>query len=750
MENTYQYLLYILFALAIIDLVVGVSNDAVNFLNSAIGSQVASVRTILIVASLGILLGATFSNGLMEIARSGVFKPAFFTFEGVIIIFMAVMLSDVILLDVFNSIGLPTSTTVSVVFELLGAGFAVGLLYSYAQGNGFGKINDFVNFASTGRIIGGIFLSVLFAFTLGTVVQYVARALFTFNLKKGLRKYGAIFSGLAITSITYFLIIKGLKGSSFVNDQQINWVMAHTRDVIVISILFWSLFTWVLMRFFQANPLKIVVLLGTFALAMAFAGNDLVNFIGVAVAAWQSFEVWVVSGVPADVFTMQVLEQEMVTPTYMLLGAGVVMTITLWFSAKARKVTETEVNLSRQDEGDERFRPNALSRAIVGGAISVGKVFNGFLGAKTAERLNLRWEKIELEIDGSADDKPSFDLLRAAMNLTLASILIAYATSQKLPLSTTYVSFMVAMGSSLADRAWGKESAVYRVAGVINVFAGWILTAVIAFVSAAIIGAILYYTGTVGMIVLTLLALGQLVRSHFVFSRKQKEEAQDNVEFKKPLVSLQDALEISKTTTVESLKNQEKVLILTLKSMIGDNKDVLLETVAKMKKLQKKSDKMQAKIIKHISTMPEPNVEVGRMYILVFDLLQDLNQSASVMVNTCANHVMNHHGQPKSEYIDLLIEIEKRLRRYLTEIENAIEHMRFDKMPLVTQHKRELLSFINENLDEQVLKVQTGEIGNRFGNLQTRILLELRDVVAVAGRVFTVYYNFSQKHQRNS
>lgn len=746
METTYLYILYLLFALAIIDLVVGVSNDAVNFLNSAIGSKVATVRTILIVASLGILLGATFSSGLMEIARSGVFKPAFFSFEMVMIIFMAVMLSDVLLLDVFNTLGLPTSTTVSIIFELLGAAFAVGLLYSFSQGNGFEQINSFVNFSSTGRIIGGIFLSVIIAFSIGTLIQYGARALFTFQLKKGLRKYGAVFSGIAITSITYFLIIKGLKGSSFVSDSQIKWVMTHTRDVIVINVLFWSLITWVAMRFFDINPLKVVVLLGTFALAMAFAGNDLVNFIGVAIAAWQSFKFWTASDLSASEFSMDVLNEQMVTPTYMLLSAGAVMTITLWFSAKARKVTETEVNLSRQDEGEERFRPNALSRAIVGAALQAGQAFNGLLGKQTAARLSLRWEKMEHDLEIGEDEKPAFDLLRAAMNLTLASILIAYATSQKLPLSTTYVSFMVAMGTSLADRAWGKESAVYRVAGVLNVFAGWLLTAVIAFIGAALMGVILYFTGTYGIVGLTVMVFFQLIRSHITFTRKQKEEALEKADFKSPALNVEEALEISKTTTVESLKTLEKVLILTLKSMIGDNRDVLLDTVQRMKKLKKKSEKVQSKIIKHVGNMPEVNVEVGRLYILVFDLLQDLNQSASLLVDTCSDHVLNHHGQPNRKFLDTLIETEQRLRRYLTEIEKGIENMQFNQMPAIAQHKREILGFIKIQLDDQVMQIQNGEVGNRFGGLQTRILLELRDVVAVSARIFKVYYEFSLKH----
>jgi hypothetical protein len=743
-ESTYQILLYSLFTLAAIDLIVGVSNDAVNFLNSAIGSKVAHVRTILIVASLGILIGTTFSSGLMEVARKGVFVPSFFTFETIMMIFMAVMLTDIVLLDVFNSIGLPTSTTVSIVFELLGSAFAIGILHSFSQDiNGFENFGSFLNFDSALKIISGIFLSIFFAFTIGALVQYITRLLFTFNLKKGLSKYGSIFSGMAITAITYFLIIKGLKGSSFIAPEQMDWVKQHTLDIVLVSAIFWSLAAFIVMRFLKLNPLKLIVLLGTFSLAMAFAGNDLVNFIGVGVAAWQSFNFWQDSGLPADQFTMEVLEQSIQTPTILLLAAGVIMIVTLWLSSKARRVTETEVNLGRQDAGEERFKPNFISRQIVGFSLRANASFRAVLSNEIIQRIDKSFEKYEVDALPE-EDNPAFDLLRAAVNLTMASILIAYATSLKLPLSTTYVSFMVAMGTSLADRAWGKDSAVYRVAGVINVILGWLMTALVAFVSAGIMGTILYFTGFYGVIGLTVFAGIALTHSHFTFKRKQREEAQERFEYGTEEIKFEAALEKSREITVDSLNNLEKVLILTLKSMIGNNRDILMETVSRMKSLQKRSDKVQTKVLKQIKQMPDGNIELGRLYLLVYDLLQDLNQSSGLLVKTCNDHVMNYHGQPGREFLDLMIELEQRLRRYLSKIEKAVETMDFADYQPYLEQKRALLQFINENLDQQIAALQKGQLSSRFANLQTRILLEFKDVIAASARVLKLYHEFSK------
>ncbi|NBP71230.1 MAG: inorganic phosphate transporter, partial [Cytophagia bacterium] len=356
--DIFSVFLVILFITALVDLIVGVSNDAVNFLNSAIGSRVASVRVILTVASVGILLGSVFSNGMMEVARNGLFNPEYFTFREVMYIFLAVMITDIILLDIYNNLGLPTSTTVSLVFELLGAAFIVGILTSLDKGIHWFEIpfHNILNFSSAITIVSGIFLSIFLAFIVGSAVQYLSRLVFTFSLNHSLKKYGAVFSGLAITTIFYFLLIKGAKGSAFVSDTQAEWVMNNSWAINIVAFLFWSIAIQLLLWFTTVNPLRIVVLLGTFALAMAFASNDLVNFIGVAIGGLVSFQSWQQSGISADVFNMGVLNQELQTPAWILLVAGVVMVLTLWFSAKSRKVTETEVSLGRQDDGDERFK----------------------------------------------------------------------------------------------------------------------------------------------------------------------------------------------------------------------------------------------------------------------------------------------------------------------------------------------------------------------------------------------------------
>ncbi|HOO10424.1 MAG TPA: inorganic phosphate transporter, partial [Cyclobacteriaceae bacterium] len=349
--SIYLVLICVLFSLAFIDLIVGVSNDAVNFLNSAIGSKVASFKTILIVASLGILLGASFSSGMMEVARKGIFNPAFFTFDKVMIVFLAVMLTDIILLDFYNTLGLPTSTTVSLVFALLGGALVTGLLIAFDNGYGFEKWVEIINYSSALTIVSGIFLSVFISFIVGAMVQHVSRIVFTFDFERNLKRYGAVFSGIAITTIIYFLLIKGVKGSTLVSPKQIDWILAHTWVIVVISLAFWSIAIQILMWWKRINPLKAVVLLGTFSLAMAFAGNDLVNFIGVSIAGLISFQSWAASNIPATEFNMAGLGLSVVTPSWILLLSGFIMVVTLWTSAKSRKVSETEVSLSRQDEG---------------------------------------------------------------------------------------------------------------------------------------------------------------------------------------------------------------------------------------------------------------------------------------------------------------------------------------------------------------------------------------------------------------
>ncbi len=668
--NFYLVLIVILMTIAVVDLIVGVSNDAVNFLNSAIGSRVASFRVILTVASIGILCGSLFSSGMMEIARNGIFNPSYFPFDKIMIVFMAVMLTDIILLDFFNSLGLPTSTTVSLIFELLGAALVTGLLLAFDSGYGFEKWPEIINYSSAVTIIIGIFLSVFLSFIVGSIVQHIARIIFTFKLKKSLRKYGAIFSGIAITAIIYFLLIKGAKGSSFITDSQVKWISANTVVIVLISMVFWSIIIQVLMWWKKINPLKIVVLLGTFSLAMAFAGNDLVNFIGVSVAGLVSFQAWTASGIPASDFTLGILNEKIVTPTWLLLVGGLVMVATLWTNSKSRKVTETEVSLGRQDDGDEKFKPNLVSRALVGSAVWIGRQIEKIIPERWSRILSIRFEK---ESSGDiAADQASFDLIRASINLVVASVLIAYGTSQKLPLSTTFVTFMVAMGSSFADQAWGRESAVYRVAGVINVIAGWLVTAIVALLSSGLLALIMYYTGNVGAIVLTAVAAFLLIRSHVVFSRKEKEEKADATLLEQKQLSAQQAAEESRKNTIQALETIQSTLEKSLRALLSENTEPLRKAHTQLEKLKTQNEKLDSRIIKFVRKMDKGNLATGRLYIQVFDLMQDLYQSTRLINDVIMTHVVNHHNPPKKKYADLTETIEKQISVFIKKSITAI------------------------------------------------------------------------------
>ena len=508
--DSFLAIVIVLLILAAADLIVGVSNDAANFLNSAIGSRVASRKVILGVASVGILLGALASTGMMEIARKGIFDPSYFSFADVMVIFLAVMLADIILLDLYNSLGLPTSTTVSIVFELLGAAMMVGWLKIQFGSTEATSIWQMINTSKLGEIISGIFLSVLIAFTVGSALMWAARFLLTFHIERSVQRWGSLMAGMAISFIIYFMLVKGLKETDLMRGPAGLWVNAHIIPVMACTFLGLTALAYLLQRIVAMNPLRLVVLAGTFALAMAFAGNDLVNFIGVPVTGYQAFQMWQVSSVAADEFMMGGMAGAAETPTYLLYIAGVVMVLTLWFSAKARKVTDTEVNLARQGSGTEKFRSHLLARVIVRSAQRAGNLFSTVLGRRNRAIVNRRFSGHGTQ----HADAPAFDLLRAAMNLMLSSVLIAAATKLKLPLSTTYVTFMVAMGTSLSDRAWGAESAPQRVAGVMNVIAGWFLTALLAFLAAAVMALIIHYGGNWTGVVLFVLVGAIVIRSH--------------------------------------------------------------------------------------------------------------------------------------------------------------------------------------------------------------------------------------------
>jgi phosphate/sulfate permease len=743
----FQIIIGILVVLAIADLIVGVSNDAVNFLNSAVGSKAASFRTILIIASVGVVVGTLFSNGMMQIARNGIFQPEFFTFDKVMIIFLAVMLTDVILLDVYNTLGLPTSTTVSLIFELLGASFTVGVLYLIDQHQPVSALSNVINHKGALIIIGGIFFSVLVAFVVGSGVHFLARLIFTFKLKKSLRTLGPVFTGISVTVIFYFLLIKGLEGSTLVGEEEIKWVSGHTLELLAASLVLFTLITGLTMRFSDFNPLRMIVLLGTFSLAMAFAGNDLVNFIGVSVAAYSSYSAWSASGVSPDQFNMSVLNDQVSTPSLFLLGAGVIMVLTLWLSAKSRKVTETEVSLGRQSEGDEKFQSSALSRWLVGGVLFVGNHTVRHLPEDWKENLTKRLKK-PVEKKRKADD-PSFDLLRASVNLIVSSALIAYGTSNRLPLSTTFVTFMVAMGSSFADQAWGRESAVYRVSGVIQVISGWLATALVAFIGSALVGLILYFTGFPGMVVISIFTFGLLAYSQIQFKRTEKSKATDDLTTVGQ-TSVASIIDNGKLKAAENVKQVQRLLAISFKSLLLEEASQLKEQKRQMKNLASDNKKVSDKIIKYIRNVEPKELQVGRLNLQVFDVLQDLYQSADLIADICREHVMNYHSRPSKSFEKLMVELENKSTFYFSVVEQAIKQMDFNDREKEMRTYADLLEFIANCLDDQVREIQQGEISNRLALVQTRILLEMTDVIETSHQLYQLYQAFSSSYKNET
>ena len=561
-------MLFGLALLAVIDLIVGVSNDAVNFLNSALGSKAISFKTIMIVASVGVAVGAIFSSGMMEVARKGIFNPGEFMFDEIMVIFMAVMITDIILLDFFNSIGLPTSTTVSIVFELLGAAVAIAILKVYSSGDPLSNLLNFINTSKATEIIFGIVVSVLIAFTVGGIIQWITRFLMTFNFEDKNKWYGAIFSGIALTAITYFIFIKGIKGTTYADDNLSLLNGLTIKDflelkvgwIIVVSSIFWSLLSFVMIKFLKTNIYKLIIIVGTFALALAFAGNDLVNFIGVPVAAYNSYLEWSISGIEASSFPMDILATKVPTNNFLLLCAGLIMVMTLWFSSKSKSVVQTSIDLSNQNSVNERFKPNFISRIIVRYSIKTSNLISSSYPDKFKNLVNERFNQSNTLLNKiDIKERPAFDMVRAAVNLMVASVLISIATSMKLPLSTTYVTFMVAMGTSLADRAWGSESAVYRVAGVLNVIAGWFFTAIVAFTAAALVAFLMNLNVQIMFPILLFTAIGLLINSSIKYRNNKITSDSLSLNSNAETRSVKGVISESSKTVSKALKRGGKI-----------------------------------------------------------------------------------------------------------------------------------------------------------------------------------------------
>jgi len=741
------FLVVVLFVLAITDIIVGVSNDAVNFLTSGIGSKAAPYKVILLMAVIGIVIGSVFSSGIMEIARKGIFHPEMFTFDKIMWVFLAVMLTDIILLDIFNSLGLPTSTTVSIVFELLGAAMVVGILFSIDKNDNISEALNYINFDSTVSIVSGIFLSVVIAFTSGVVFQYLFRQLFTFDYTKRLKKFGAVFAGLGVTCIVYFLLIKGLKGTTLVDSGLINEVTANIVPILTGLYLTVTLICFLLQRFAGVNPLKIVVLAGTLALDMAFAGNDLVNFIGVPITGYLAFQNWAASGVPADEFYQTYLASEdVIVPSYMLLMAGTIMALTIWFNAKARKVTETEVNLSRQDEGDERFKANAVSRSIVKSSLMLGNMISVFLprNAYKNYRLKIEKDKLQLATNVQSENSPAFDLVRASSNLIIASVIIAWATSMKLPLSTTYVTFMVAMGSSLADRAWGRESAVYRVAGVLSVIGGWLITAVIAFVTAGFFALILYKTEETGSYVLITITVMYIVFSHINFARKEKKAAKMKGKFTALEASDLDLFERNKRMVNNVLLEVSQNYHSTILSLNESNLPQLKKVNADMDEMVQYGFKIRSKSIKYIKELQTTDKETAEVILYSTDLLQDMIQSAKFLTEESLEYMNNLHQAPQKSFIKIIGKLNNKMEVFFNLTIQGLEDPLNIDYDLIRKNRDELREFSTSNLGRQISEIQKRNLGTKQAILQTNIFLQSRDILAVMLRISKMY----RKYQR--
>jgi phosphate/sulfate permease len=727
MENFYIILVVILFALAISDLIVGVSNDAVNFLNSAIGSKVAPRYVIMIIASIGILVGTTFSSGMMEVARKGIFHPDQFYFSEIMIIFLAVMLTDVVLLDVFNTLGLPTSTTVSIVFELLGAAVAVALIKINHLGQTAADLGMYINSGKALAIISGILLSVIVSFTVGSVVMYLTRLVFSFNYKITFKYFGAIWGGIAITAITYFILIKGAKGSSFLASDTTDWIKSNTTLIIFYSFIGWTILLQALYWLVKLDILKMIVLVGTFALAMAFAGNDLVNFIGVPLAGLKSFQTFIANpGADPDGMLMVALVGKSKANTFILLIAGMVMVITLWLSKKARKVTETELNLSRQSSGSERFGSSMLSRTIVRTAMDISSAVEKITPKIMKSGIGKRFDDSEYqkEIKKQAD-APSFDMVRASVNLTVASILISFATSLKLPLSTTYVTFMVAMGSSLADKAWGRESAVYRITGVVTVIGGWFMTAITAFTVAFIIALVISWGGAIAIGALVLIALYTVIRTHVSFHKKQARNSAkrlDDGELHADNIMTKCSLEVRRM-----LKSVSKVFDETIVGLTHEDRKSLKNVCREVEDLNLEAKQLKNNVHNTLLKLQEEEGETGHYYVQVIDYLREMAHALSYISNPSYDHVDNNHKPLLKIQIDELNSYKDSVADLFETIIRTIEKNEFGNIPGLIENQQTILDSIKEGRKNQIKRIKNEEAGTRNSTLYLGILNELKN-----------------------
>jgi phosphate/sulfate permease len=747
METFYLLIVLFLFVLAIFDLVVGVSNDAVNFLNSAIGSKAASFKAIMIIAALGILIGASLSNGMMDVARHGIYQPQYFYFSEIMCILVAVMLTDVVLLDIFNSLGMPTSTTVSLVFELLGGTVALALI-KIVNTDGALQFGDLLNTDKALTVILAIFVSVAIAFFFGTVVQYLSRMLFTFNYKPKMKYFVAIFGGIASTSIIYFMLIKGLKDTTFMSGDVLAWVDANTGKIVwgcfIISTLLMQVLHWL-----KVNVFKVIVLLGTFALALAFAGNDLVNFIGVPLAGYSSYLDYISYGgtVSPDSLLMTSLLGPAKTPWYFLIISGLVMVVALFTSKKAQNVVKTSLDLSRQSEGDESFGTSPVARVLVRTCSNISSSILSVVPEPVKQWTDKRFNQDEIILEQGA----SFDLIRAAVNLVLAGLLIALGTSLKLPLSTTYVTFMVAMGSSLADRAWGRESAVYRITGVLSVIGGWFITAGAAFVICFVVATVIYFGGTAAIFALVALAIYSLVRSHLTFRKKSNKETVSPTI--KQLMDTNDssvALVLFRQHTRDEL---ESVLTFASESFDKSVNGFMNENLRDLRKVLGaiEEEKLHLKQVKRIGTLGVTQldraiaVEKGLYYYQGNDFASEVVFSLRRLTEPCKDHIDNNFTPLSDVQKEEFGKMAEEITSYLMKCSNEIrlnEYTNFEQLVEMAGTLTTRLTLLKKG-ELKRIQGQTGS--TKVSMVYLNMVQETQNVVSFTSNLIKVSRKFQME-----
>jgi phosphate/sulfate permease len=706
----YLFILIILFATAIADLYVGVANDAVNFLNSAIGSKAGSRFAIMVTASLGVLVGTTFSTGMMEVARKGIFSPEMFTFHEVMVVFLAVMLTDIILLDLYNTFSLPTSTTVSLVFELIGGAVAMSWIKVMALNGIFADVFAYLNTERVVTIVSSIGISILFAFVFGVTIQFITRLIFTFDYERRFHRIGAVYTSAGLTGIVYFILVKGAKGSAILTVGQMDWITENMVTLLVAVFLVLAIIFQILILTTRVSVLKIVVFVGTFALALAFAANDLVNFIGAPMGALRAYELATEASGDVASMTMEGLNAPVRVNPWFLILAGMIMVATLWTSKKARSVTKTEVSLGRQDEGVERFSSSALARGIVRMSVGLFEVYRSITPVTVQRYVSERFDLSKAPKYTGQGGPPSFDLLRASVNLMVASSLISVGTSFKLPLSTTFVTFMVAMSTSLADKAWGRESAVYRVNGVITVIGGWFVTAVLAFTASFGITFAIYY-GELPAI------LGFVAVGFFFYYRTNKIHAERETEFQRRerLYEGSEATDllVNSRDVAEFLTETSKAIEGSYEGLVRGNRRMLRNASFLARKLNDESEKLIGAILQMLRTAKDEERGISPRYGRKIASLQIVVANLASLTSNTQSYVENNHAPPDDEQALELREVYAAVEKILHSVAKALESSRFDEVAQLEAQVQQLKELIREFDRRQMKRIRLGRSKTR-------------------------------------